>query len=265
FINHDDNEENTIPTQDTSISHRDLLPPLPITSMCNDKLDFGDMIGIKDGDTKDKKRLWPNGIIPFTISLELTNDEDLILKSMKHIEQNTCIRFRRRTVERDYVSIIRDRGCYSYIGKRKKGGKQPLSIGDGCAYFGTVVHELLHAVGLIHEQNRADRDDYVKILWKNIDPKFKDQFKKINGKYFPQFLPFDYNSVMLYGSFTFTKNRKLPTMLAKAPGVNPILPEVYKKKSMSVIDAKRVRRLYDCENIYKKSKIRIFKITEFYL
>ncbi|RWS27074.1 Astacin-like metalloprotease toxin [Leptotrombidium deliense] len=236
--------------------------PKEISSICNPKLEGGDMIGMKDGGTMDKARLWPNGIIPFKIRLDLLPEEELIFRAMRHIEARTCIRFKPRTNEKDYVHILRGMGCFSYIGKRRKGGVQPLSIGQGCEYFGTVVHELLHAVGFHHEQNRKDRDKYVKILWQNIKPEFKNQFNKLNNKYFPQFFPFDYHSIMLYGSFTFSKDRKSPTMIAKSSKVNRILPEVFRKTSMSIIDAKRVRRLYNCDR--NRPKTKLYKITEFY-
>ena len=55
----------------------------------------------------------------------------------------------------------------SYVGKRH--GKQPLTIGRGCTRLGTCQHELLHALGVIHEQSRPDRDEHVNVVWSNIN------------------------------------------------------------------------------------------------
>lgn len=48
-------------------------------------------------------------------------------------------------------------------------GKQRLSIGSNCDRLATVEHEFLHALGFWHEQSRADRDDYVSIMWDQIE------------------------------------------------------------------------------------------------
>ncbi len=69
----------------------------------------------------------------------------------------------------DFLSISR---CSSDVGAKyidEKGmDHQVLSIGKGCEYKGTVIHEMLHAVGLFHEHGRLDRDQYIKVLKDHI-------------------------------------------------------------------------------------------------
>ncbi|XP_055943073.1 astacin-like metalloprotease toxin 5 [Argiope bruennichi] len=120
------------------------------------------------------------------------------MKSMRHIEDNSCLRFVPRTHEKDYIKIIKESGCWSLWG-RAGNGEQPLSIGAGCQALGTIVHELMHAIGFGHEHIREDRDNYINIHWENIDPKHHNGFKKLIPEQQRLLTPFDYNSIMMYG------------------------------------------------------------------
>lgn len=53
---------------------------------------------------------------------------------------------------------------------RYLGGRQEVNLQNpGCvSKKGTVLHELLHAVGFMHEQSRHERDDYVDVRYNNI-------------------------------------------------------------------------------------------------
>ena len=70
--------------------------------------------------------------------------------------------------------------CWSSVGKKywRQNHGQELSLGRGCNHKGSIIHELMHALGFWHEQSRPDRNLYVEVLWENIqDGKLKDEFK----------------------------------------------------------------------------------------
>ena len=61
--------------------------------------------------------------------------------------------------------------CWSDVGKSWDGGLQELSLDrSGCMTKDTVIHEFLHSLGFNHEQTRPDRDQYIKVLYENIEP-----------------------------------------------------------------------------------------------
>jgi len=111
------------------------------------------------------------------------------------------------------IEFIKDGGCYSLLGKdTSEGFKQPISIDDGCEAKHIVLHEMLHAMGFIHEQNRYDRDNYIKVLFNNIEDGYASQFEKQSeAAVFETGVKYDYMSVMQYSLTSFSKNGK-PTM-----------------------------------------------------
>ena len=65
--------------------------------------------------------------------------------------------------------------------------------------LGTIAHELMHAVGMIHEQQRPDRDGHIKINWQNMDEDSKPQFEKARESEIDDHdVPYDFSSLMHY-------------------------------------------------------------------
>ncbi|XP_063889699.1 zinc metalloproteinase nas-4-like [Scylla paramamosain] len=139
---------------------------------------------------------WPGGRVPYTIDSTF-----LIVKGITVIIKllvNTQSLFTPRN----------NQGCYSSIGRQ--GGMQVINYAQWCLNkHGSVLHEMLHALGFHHEQSRYDRDNYVTILWDNIKIKAKANFKKYSDVVVSGFREeYNYASVMHYSSFAFTKNKK---------------------------------------------------------
>ncbi|VUD62436.1 Flavastacin [Thalassocella blandensis] len=158
---------------------------------------------------------WPNSVVPFVIDASSQPDAAVIRAGMDLIASQTGVRFVQRNNQTNYLRIFKGQGCWSFIGR--KGGQQNLSIGPGCAWKKTVAHELMHALGFLHEQSRADRDNFVRINYNNIQDGRAGQFNK-KGPITTSVGSYDYHSVMHYGHKAFSKNGK-PTIVSLDPNI----------------------------------------------
>jgi hypothetical protein len=104
----------------------------------------------------------------------------------------------------------------------------------------TYRHELGHALGLYHEHQRPDRDSYVIYNSNNVQSGEGSQFSKMTaGSYNYYGSTFDFNSIMLYGSYAFSKNASSPT-LTKKDSTTWTAPT-----SISATDQNVIRQIYN--------------------
>lgn len=90
------------------------------------------------------------------------------MAAMQQYQDFTCVKFVPRTTEVNYLYIEQGTaGCSTFVGNLRR-GRQILQLGRGCLFIGTVVHELGHSIGFHHEHNRIDRDEYIDIIWENV-------------------------------------------------------------------------------------------------
>ena len=156
---------------------------------------------------------------------------------------NNCVKFVRRSKEKNFVHVWKGKGCNSAVGM--KGGEQFLSLGDNCVLDRIVQHEFTHALGFDHTQCRSDRDKYVDILWNNIieDSKHNfDRYDKTNN----ELVPFDYYSIMIYSPYSFAIDTKKPTMAPKHPQSERLLNDEEKLK-LSKNDIEMIKKFYKCQ------------------
>ena len=91
-----------------------------------------------------------------------------------------------------------------------------LELIRGTFTIGTVLHELMHTLGVYHEQARSDRDNFVNINWNNVKPSAKYNFQ-IEGNATAR-SAYDYCSIMQYSTMAFAIDPTQPTIVCKSNG-----------------------------------------------
>jgi len=197
-----------------------------------------------------RTKRWTDGIIPYKFDDAWTEGyRRMVLTAMKEIMDHTCVRFVPRKEERNYIEIINHSGCYSHVGMN--GGKQQVSLKESpwgsCWVHGTIVHELLHATGLWHEQSRPDRDDYVTIRFENIPKSLAYNFDKMTFNNSQTYnVSYNYLSVMHYDSHAFSTNGQV-TIETKDKKMQD---RIGHRDHAVETDYQKIRQIYECKGNY---------------
>ncbi|XP_057333900.1 tolloid-like protein 1 [Microplitis mediator] len=197
---------------------------------------------------------WDYGIIPYKINYTGfdRNTRITLVKAMRYWERYACIQF----IELDanphpsYVLFTyKEKMCQSPIGRYQNGCLE-IKLCNTCKFRG-IVHELGHIIGLIHEHQRPDRDKYIRVNEKNIQPGYEHNFVTRNNNNSRTFgLPYDVNSLMHYTKYEFAVNesQSILTPLNKMASESLDVGEATKP---SKIDIETVNRLYNCPECRK--------------
>ncbi|RXG55219.1 Astacin-like metalloendopeptidase [Armadillidium vulgare] len=136
--------------------------------------------------------------------------------AMENINRLTkgCIKFVPRTNQRDYLVITSYANkCFAAYGRYVGLGPHKVFLGPMCREQRTILHELVHTLGFVHEQSRTDRDRYVTILYQNIINGIRSQFS-IDHNTITYGVPYDYESIVHYSQYEFSMNGG-PTIITK--------------------------------------------------
>ena len=113
-----------------------------------------------------------------------------------------------------------------------------------------LILELCHAVGLIHEHQRHDRDNNIIVNIDNaeIDSShpdlIKNQLIKWEQSTHQNYTAYDEHSATHYPSNAFSdQQHKLPTIISKN---NVHLPQLKDKYGLSKADIRALKQFYNC-------------------
>ncbi|CAH0391244.1 unnamed protein product [Bemisia tabaci] len=206
------------------------------------------------------ERLWRRAAVIYKIEPGIgcpnSNRCKCIMRAMFEYTEKTCVRFKERSGERDYVRIFEDphtsRGAEATLGRGD--GETSIRFHPAVWSRALVLHELGHTLSLIDEHRRPDRDEYLEVLTKNVKPEHlksfdKHEYQEVNllGE------PLDRKSVMMYNYHTFSKSKIAPLKATLKSKFGKRLP-IMDVQHLSKGDVRRIRDLYRCDGANQKPK-----------
>ncbi|XP_071092898.1 zinc metalloproteinase nas-13-like [Haliotis cracherodii] len=186
---------------------------------------------------------WTSKAIPYEIAPNTfnTREQQQIRNAIDDWEMYTCITFRTSSTG-NRVRFQDGGGCSSFVGMLGR-GSQAITLARGCRQKGTIIHEIGHAVGFHHEQTRPDRDRFVRILRENIPPNVFFNFQKYSTSVIDDFgVPYDFSSIMHYGSTAFTVNGRRTIETLDPQFQN----RIGNRRGHSFRDIKLANKMYSC-------------------
>ncbi|XP_014672766.1 PREDICTED: zinc metalloproteinase nas-30-like isoform X2 [Priapulus caudatus] len=211
--------------------------------------------------TRQKRKLIDNEELRWNISTPIPylfnpedfneNEKGIIRWAINHWEQETCIRFKDMgpvVYYTDYILFYKGKGCSSEVGRN---GQTQISLNVICISKQIVAHEIGHSLGFWHEQARQDRDDYLDVLWENIQPGKTYNF--LTHQTITNDVPYDMSSLMHYLGTDFSKT--YPDMLTLKSRDGFLQQVMGGAEKLSFYDAKTANIEY-CKDSCRNTKLR---------
>jgi len=143
---------------------------------------------------------WPDGVVPYAFNANVSaTNRNRAIAAMNEISAIAPVFFIPRTTETAFIVYNNSTVNSSQVGRT--GGAQTINMVSWSFRF-IIVHEIMHALGFWHEQQRPDRNGFVQINFGNVQPGTTGNFTIPGGTF--NIGTYDFGSVMHYGQCDFT-------------------------------------------------------------
>ncbi|CAL4058640.1 unnamed protein product, partial [Meganyctiphanes norvegica] len=179
----------------------------------------------------DDYKQWPHGVIPYLISSSYTSHErGTIAQAIQEFHTHTCIRYVPRTVEKDYIHILKQSGCTP---KYQITQGQTMRVGN--FHSGIPTHDQLYSIIRRRDLEAAKlAKKWLKII-----------FYKTDNTNSTVSLKYDVGgSIMHYGPLAFAKDRSKPTISPHSTSIT-----IGQRKGFSQTDIQKLKKLYNCAGV----------------
>ncbi len=177
-----------------------LAPAQPLLSRLRPHADHDCTVLHAPGRATSANDPWPNGIIPYDFAADvIPQNRNRARAVMNDLEFWCNARFVPRVGnEPQWITIRNSASGNSATVGATAGGVVNINAWDSP---GLICHELLHTLGLFHEQQRADRDAFVEVIPAAIAPGREGNYTLIASA--TPIGPYDFDSVSHYpGTFS---------------------------------------------------------------
>lgn len=233
---------NYLHTEKTRLTELDMMLTEEQYKAFYPNLDTSDGSRSKRRAVKGKTYRWKDKTIPYKIS-----QEDFTRRQRKEIKyamstwsHYTCVQFVPATTHESYVNIVGAPGCYSSVGY--VGNRSIIGLSNRCR-LQSILHELGHTLGFIHEHMRPNRDNYIAIMRDNVEESALLNFRKCPQNMIDNYsVPYDYKSLMHYGGTYFSKNGNI-TIKTLDHSMQDVIGQ---RSGLSFNDIKLANLMYSC-------------------